>query len=311
MMICSGIHDLLLQRKSKAKSSAVAQLRLTVTCFICMYFIGGSTLFSVVEARTLKEIEATKEIRFCLAGSAHDFYRKNAMALAEYLDNGIHPIFIQFDHWDDQFVNDHGVVIRDGEYTPEPLASGKCDLYPNDLVKVKWRENKIAYVSLFISRNTIIVNKAHMHNIMKPQDLAGKTAAVMKGTSYHSWLDDQNRGRFKDNPIKLVFMPQEEALKAAEAGDVDFGIIGADGALWATKTFAPNIHVAFPVGKTTEYGWCFQKADKDLQEAVEQFFAAQRKSLDSPLNKNWIEHTGLTLGEFILFVTSTPEPTDN
>ena len=169
----------------------------------------------------------------------------------------------------------------------------------------------MAYILLFISRNTIIVNRNHMNEITDIKDLAGKTAAVMEGTSYQTWLEEQNHGRFKDHPIKMVFMPQEEAIKAAESGKVDFGIIGADGALWAAKSFAPYIHVAFPVGKITEYGWCFRKEDKDLQEAVQRFFATQRNAPDSPLNKNWKVHTGLTLGEFILFITSTPVMTDN
>jgi membrane-bound lytic murein transglycosylase F len=269
------------------------------------------TSISTACARSLQDIKITNEIRFCLAGSAHDFYRKNAAAFAEYLGNGIKATYFQFENWNDQFVNDSGIVIKDGEYTPAPLANGKCDLYPNDLVVTDWRKKKMAFVPLFISRNTIITNKNRINEISDVKDLAGKKAAVMEGTSYHTWLEEQNQEHFKENPIKLIFMPQEEAIKSAESGRVDFGIIGADGALWAAKSFAPNIHVAFPVGNTTIYGWCFRKEDNDLQEAVRKFFASQKSSPESRLNKNWIDHTGLTLGEFILFVTSTPLPTDN
>jgi membrane-bound lytic murein transglycosylase F len=281
-----------------------------VTSNLIILLLGLNTV-STVCARSMQDIQTTKEIRLCLAGSAYDFYRKNGAAFAEFLGNGVKATYFQFDNWNDQFVNDSGVVIKDGEYTPAPLASGKCDLYPNDLVMEDWREKKMAFVPLFISRNTIIISKDRINEFTDVKDLAGKKAAIMEGTSYHMWLEEQNQKRFKDNPIKLVFMPQKEAIKAAEAGKVDFGIIGADGALWAAKSFAPNIHVAFPVGKTTIYGWCFRKDDRELQDAVRQFFASQKSYPESPLNKNWIEHTGLTVGEFILFVTSTPIPVDN
>jgi two-component system sensor histidine kinase/response regulator len=287
------------------------RLRFRPVTIIGLILFPAITLSGVSSARTLQEIKATKEIRFCLAGSAHEFYQKNALALSKFLGDGIRPVFIHLKKWNDQFVNGKGMVIENGEYTPEPLASGRCDLYPNDLVEVPWREKKMAFVPLFISRNTIIINKQHRNTITQLSDLAGKTAAIMKGTSYQTWVEEQNRGRFKTNPIKMIFMPQEEAIKAAEAGKVDFGIIGADGALWAARTFAPNIHVAFPVGKTTVYGWCFRKTDKDLQKAVRHFFANQRKSPNSSLNKNWRDHTGLTLGEYILFVTSTSYPTED
>lgn len=287
----------------------MTSMKLQITAILCLLF-GGSS-FSTLHARPLAEIQTSREIRFCLAGSAHEFYRKNALAFTEFLGNDIQPVFIRLNKWNDQFVNDKNIVAQDEEYTPEPLASGKCDVYPNDLVRVGWREKKMAFVLLFISRNTIIVSKNSHDKIPGQAYLAGKTAAIMEGTSYQTWIEEQNRGRFKDNPIQMIFMPQKDALKAAESGKVDFAVIGADGALWAARSFAPDIHVAFPVGEINEYGWCFRKQDTSLQEAVRQFFSTQKSSYNSPLNQNWREHTGLTLGEFTLFVTSTPIPTDN
>ncbi len=276
---------------------------------LCLWLAIG--LFSLASARSLQEIKTTGEIRFCLAGSGQELYRRNAMALAAFLGKDIHVSFIHFDKWDDQFVNSQGVVIQDGEYTPEPLASGKCDLYPNDLVETGWRKKKMAFVPLFISRNTIIVSEKDRNQYTDISALAGKRAAVMRGTSFHTWLESQNRGIFKNNPITFDYMPQKEAILAVQAGKADFAITGADGALWAVNNFAPHAHVAFPVGKTTTYGWCFRKKDKALQEAVRRFFDKERQSPDSAINRNWKDYIGLTLGEFTLFVTSTPEPANN
>ena len=256
--------------------------------------------------RSLAEIRQTKEIRICLAGSSQDFYQKNALAFVEYLGNDIQPNFIRFAKWNDQFVNRDGVVVKADTYTPEPLASGKCDFYPNDLVELEWRAKKLAYVLLFISRNTIIINKNRGGEFRDINDLAGKTAAVMEGTSYQTWLEEQNKSLFKKNPIIFKLMPQEQAIKAVEAGKADFAVAGADGALWATHNFAKKAKVAFPVGEITEYGWCFRKEDRDLQKAAYDFFETQRNSPNSQLNKNWRESIGMSLGDFILFVTASP-----
>lgn len=258
--------------------------------------------------RSLNEIMQSGVIRICLAGTKQDFYQKNAMAYVDFLGGGVKPEFTHFEAWDDQFRNNAGKVLRDEAYTPEPLASGKCDMYPNDLVKVEWREKKLAYVPLFISRNTIIVNSARKEEFREINDLAGKTAAVMEGTAYHTWLDSMNLGAFQENPVKIVFLPQKDAILAVEAGKADFSVIGADGALWSIKSFAGNVSVAFPVGEITEYGWCFRKADKSLQASVARFFNQQKKRPDSKLNQNWKENTGMTLDDFIMFVSQASRP---
>ena len=258
--------------------------------------------------RSLDEIMKSGVIRICLAGTKQDFYQKNAIAYVDSLGRGVKAEFTHFEAWDDQFRNSTGEVLRDEAYTPEPLASGKCDMYPNDLVKVRWREKKLAFVPLYISRNTIIVNKTRKEEFKDIKDLAGKTAAVMKGTSYHTWIDDMNRSVFKEDPVKIVFLPQKDAILAVDAGKADFSVIGADGALWSRKNFAGNVSVAFPVGEITEYGWCFKNEDKDLQESVACFFDQQKELPGSELNRNWKENTGITLDDFIMFVSQTSRP---
>lgn len=260
----------------------------------------------VASARSLAEIKKSKELRICLAGSKQDFYLKNALALVEFLGEGIEANLFHFDNWNDQFVNQDGVVVRDAEYTPEPLASGRCDLYPNDLVRLQWREKKMAFIPLYISKNTIIVNRDNRQKFHKLDDISGKKAAIMQGTSFHTWLEQQNEGIFKNSPVTIIFMHQEEAIKAAESGAVDFAISGADGALWAAKKFAPQVAVAFSVGEITEYGWCVAKKDTDLQQEVLRFFDRERSSPGSQLNAIWKETIGMTLGEYVLYVSSIP-----
>jgi hypothetical protein len=261
-------------------------------------------------ARSLSSIIETSEIRFCLAGSSQEFYQANANAFVAYLNKdskrNIQSKYISFEKWNDQFVDDDGEVIRNGAYTPAPLSSGKCDIYPNDLVRLDWRESKMAYVDLFVSRNTIIVHKSRIAEFRQLGDLAGKTAAVMEGTSYHSWLQEQNSGLFKSNPVQLVLLPQKTAIAAISSNKFDFAITGADGAFWSIKNFAPDAAVAFAFGGSgTVSGWCFRRQDTDLQDAVRQFFSEQISRPDSALNANWKQYIGISLSEFGLFVASS------
>jgi len=276
--------------------------------FTIVLVLAGMSLSPDAKARSLNNILKSKEIRICLAGSSKNFYKQNAMAFVKFLnenhaDNGLQAKYISFEKWNDQFVKRDGTVDKEAMYIPEPLASERCDLYPNDLVKLEWRQKKLAYVDLFYSRSTIIINKTKVAGYKKIEDLAGKTAAVMEGTSYHTILENLNESELKNNPIKIVFLPQKEAIKAVSSDKYDFAISGADGAFWAITNFAPKAAVAFPVGeKKRVYGWCFRKEDKDLQEAVRTFFSGQLSQIDSEINMNWTKYIGISLSDFALFV---------
>ena len=169
-----------------------------------------------------------------------------------------------------------------------------------------WRESKLAYVDLFHSRNTIIAHKSRIAGFRQLADLAGKTAAVMEGTSYHSWLEEQNKELYLSNPVQIVLLPQKTAIEAVSSDKYDFAITSADGAFWAIKNFAPDAAVAFAFGENrTVFGWCFRKQDTDLQDAVRLFFDQQTSQADSELNANWKKYIGISLSEFELFVATS------
>ena len=273
---------------------------LVVSVFFSFGFAGSSA-----QARSLDEIRASQEIRICLAGSSQEFYKNNALAFVKFLGKGIKAKFVSFKNWNDQFLNQSGHFDKDGEYTPEPLASGRCDLYPNDLTKLDWRKRKLAYVDLFTSRNVVIVNEARLEKFHRVEDLAGKTAAVMKGTSYHDWLEEQNVSVLKLNPMRLVFVPQKEAIKGVSDGIYDLSVSGADGAFWSINNFASKASAAFIVGEERAvYGWCFRKQDTQLQQQVKAFFDDQLNRSNSEINLNWKKYIGISLEDFGLFVSS-------
>jgi membrane-bound lytic murein transglycosylase MltF len=271
-----------------------------MTQFICLglLFIG---LFAPGWAwpRSLEEIRKTNELRICVAGSSYELYTAMALVFAEHL--GVSPRVKRLDIWDQQFQNDKGVTDNEAAYTPALMDSGECDCYPNDVVKNDWRLKKLDFVILFRTRMVVVVHKDNQA-YTGVTDLAGKNAAIQKGTSYHSWLETQNAGPLASSPIQIQFMTTDQSMQAVDAKSADFTIIGADGALNWTRNRVKNLVVAFPIGDTTEVGWAFRKKDKDLQEAVRRFFDSQA-AVGSRFDDIWKEKVGIPLSEFNVFIT--------
>lgn len=270
--------------------------------------------------RSLEEIRRTKEIRICvspihasicvveppgcrdgcqISGPAYDA----AMAFAAFLGDQIVPLFRSVE-WDEQFFNENGVTVKEDSYTPELLASGKCDIYPNNLTKNGWRNNKFDIVTMFPSRKMVIVKRSEKDRFKTLTDLAGKTAAIEKRTSYYTWLLEQNQGIFSENPVKISPSSVDEGLRAVMDGRADFKLLDADAAFWVIRNSYPGLDMAFAAGPTDELGWGFRKEDKDLQEAARTFFEQQRADENSQLNQIWRKYFGMSLTGFVALVSS-------
>ncbi|GAK49531.1 hypothetical protein U14_00753 [Candidatus Moduliflexus flocculans] len=256
------------------------------------------------EARSLEEIQATHEIRMCVAGSSYELYTAMGMAFAESL--GVAVNVRRLDSWDQQFHNAQGVTVQEESYTPALLASGACDFYPNDLVIQEWRKTKLDFVALFRTHMVVVVHRDQQATFRSEADLQGKTAAIQQGTSYHAWIEEQNASKFADNPIQLQLMTTDDSMHAVDRKAVDFTIIGADGALNWTRNKIKHAVVAFPVGTVTDVGWAFRKGDADLQEAASAFVASQRK-VGSQFDLIWQAKVGISLSDFTLFMTNLLE----
>jgi membrane-bound lytic murein transglycosylase F len=273
-----------------------------------------------VHARSLEEIEKSKEIRFCVVpihpatitvepddcttdcrfgGPAYE----TAKAFAKTLGDDISPVFTRVE-WDEQFHNDKGVTDREAVYTPALLESGTCDCYPSNLTKNAWRMKKIDFVTVFPSRMMIIINKSQANAIKTINDLAGKTLSIEKDTSYHTWAENQNNSIFKTNPINIVLRTTKENFQAVETGQADFTIIDADAGIWSVKNELKQSSIAFPVGSTDEIGWGMRKDDKELKDKFQTFINNQRAKNDSKLNIIWDKHFDMTLTKFLRLIGS-------
>lgn len=285
---------------------------------VCATLILGGTLVPA-QARSLAEIKKSKELRACVVPTLSDatvepancrekckfsgLVPEEVAVLTKALGHGIKSKLIRVE-WDEQFFNKEGKTVREASYTPELLASGKCDLYPNTVTTNEWRLKKLDIVVLSANRMMVVASKAMKGQLKTPTDLAGKTTATSKDTSWHTWLQEQNQSTYSANPIKIELMDLQERFTAVDAGKVDFTLASGHEAIWNTRHTLKNAAVAFPVSTPYEFGWAFRKEDKDLQAAVQAFFEDQRGRSTSELNSIWRKHYGSSLTEFIALMIS-------
>lgn len=271
---------------------------------------------SAAQARTLDEIKKSQELRVCLvatpgiveaepdgcavekckfSGAAFELVNEFAKSI------GAKPKYALL-KWDEQFQDDSGKTVEDGDYTPAALKSGKCDVYPNNLTILPWRQKKLGMVTLFPSRKMVLVKKDARAKFGETSHLGGKTVVVEKSTSFHRWVEELNAGELKANPVKISFAKPDEVLPRVSTGKADFTLMDSDAALASIRTKFKGIAPAFPVGAADEIGWAMAKEAKDLQEAVKGFFDTQKKTADSKLNSVWKDSYGMSFESFSAIV---------
>ncbi|WP_416465114.1 response regulator [Pseudomonas sp. LFS044] len=268
--------------------------------------LGGLLVLGMpcVEARTLSQIRESGVLRICVAGSSASFYRTNAEAFARSL--GLRPQVTELPSFDAQFHDDRGETVREASYDPKLLADGRCDLYPNDLQIVPWRETKMLLVPYYRVRNLVIAHRSNQSLGNEVSDLLGLTAAVQKGTGYEQWIDEANRGPLSSQPVRIVYAPTEQAVKLVADAKVDFTVLGSESALRWAREDPERLSIAFPVSEATSVGWGVARNAPDLARALEQFFQSSNR-IDSPLDASWRRYYRVSLMEYRLFEESLNE----
>lgn len=270
-------------------------------------------------ARSLDEIRASGELRICIAAihpsvatieppdcAADCRFSGPAVEAAEAFAgtlDGVAPLFRQVG-WDAQFQNAEGETIVDADYTPALLADGSCDVMPNHMTVTDWRLKKMDIVPMFENRMIVMLNSNRENDIAGISDLAGKTTAAELSTSFHVWLERQNAGTFADDPITILDGNTRDTYAALDDGRLDFALADANAAVWLIRNQLANAEVAFAIGEGQQIGWALNKRDHDLRDAVESFFASQKTSQTSDLNRIWETHFGVTLSRYETLVRS-------
>ncbi len=252
------------------------------------------------EARTLAEIRSSGTLRICVAGSSVDLYQANGEAFARFL--GVQPEVRKLASFDQQFHNAQGVTVRDREYESQLLADGSCDLFPNDLHVVDWRETKMLIVRYYTVRNGVVAHQDLASKLQGVADLAGLTAAVQKGTNYDDWLLRANAGALADRPVTIVYASTSESMRLVAAHKADFTIVGIEGAFkWVRE--GPGLVLLFPVDDAVHVGWGVKPGAKQLAKELERFFAESNRA-GSVLDQNWRRFYNISFKEYQQFAAS-------
>ena len=249
-------------------------------------------------ARTLPQIRESAALRICVAGSSAPFYRANGEAFARFL--GLRAEVRELASFDEQFHNAQGVTVREERYDPRLLADGSCDVYPNDLHVVPWRESKLRLVPYYTVRSVVVSHRDNRAVMKRLEDLAGRTAAVQMGTNYAQWIEDANRGPLADNPVKLVHAPTLESVRLVADAKADFTILGTESALRWVREDAQRLALMFPVDEPVDVGWGVARNAPALAKELERFFDASRR-VDSELDASWRRYYRVSLMEYQLF----------
>jgi membrane-bound lytic murein transglycosylase MltF len=259
-------------------------------------------------ARPMEEIEKSGELRFCIVSANHqeyEFYRKQAEAFANHVNPELKVVVHDVGQWDIIFQDEEGRTRRGEAYTPKLLAEGTCDCIAAPITRMPWREKLMGIVNLFPSRTVVVIRKEDAQHYTSERNLAGKKAAILKSSSFQSWLESQNQTRYLADPVAMVLVPTLiVAREMVLAKEVDFTLMDADGAMAIIAQEYPSLAVAFPVGELESIGWGFCREDDLLQDAAREFFKLQIADTDSSFNKLWKERYGMTLVEFAQSMTT-------
>lgn len=248
-------------------------------------------------ARTLDAIRASGELRICVAGSSAPFYQANAESFARFLD--VRPAVTRLADWDQQFHDAGGTTVKAARYEAARLADGRCDLYPNDLHIVDWRQSKMLLVPYYSTRKVVVAHRDLRQLLKTPDDLAGRSAAVQKDTAYDAWLREQNEQRFAAKPIAIVHAPTAESMRRVAAREADFTVAGGEAVFKWVRGDLDNLDILFPVDAPVEVGWGVSPRAPDLAAALERFFDASTR-VGSELDRAWQRAYGISLMEYKL-----------
>ena len=270
-------------------------------CLIALFPLLLASFTTLASARTLGEIRNSGELRICTSGVSASFYQKNGEAFARYLK--LSSRVTKLADWDQQFHNDSGTTVKEARYESQLLADGSCDVFPNDLHIVDWRQSKMLLVPYYKTRKMIVANK-DMRGVLKQEaDLEGHIAAVQQGTAYESWIVEKNQTQFRNRPVIVQRANTEQSMKLVAERKADFTVIGAEGAFKWVRRDLEDLDMLFPVGKIVEVGWGVSLSAPDLAEQLHAFFADSLR-IGSSLDRSWANYYDISLLEYRLFESS-------
>lgn len=192
---------------------------------------------------------------------------------------------------------------------PTRLADGTCDFYAANITINDWRLRKVDIVPVYPGKTMIMVRSTDKDRFRSLADLGGKTTIYRKGTTYQTWVEEQNRSILKETPIVSKVVSVAVPVRHLLEQEVDFMMYDTLIALYLIGHTKDRVKMAFPVGPNELLGWGFRKSDKTLSDAVTQFLQRQRTSPDSDMNRIFKEYFQVAVRDYedIVYASQSAE----
>jgi serine phosphatase RsbU (regulator of sigma subunit)/ligand-binding sensor domain-containing protein/ABC-type amino acid transport substrate-binding protein len=216
-----------------------------------------------------------------------------AVEFAKYLNVEMVPVDIT---WDEAFMK-NGSIPSDLETNPSviynPDIFSKVDIICSTFTVLEWRRKIFDFAETLNSAELILTDKKS-GTVKELSDLAGKTVAFMKGTSFETHLNSINRTL--NGAITLVPRKTNEEVKELLKEGKVFGIVlDADEALNLNVSSKLKYTIAIPVTPMSKTAWAVEKGN-NLQKEVENFFRTIQSNEE--LDKLFSQRFGIKYSDY-------------
>ena len=257
-----------------------------VTLWSCQWSLAGETPESGFPEikRDLEEIRSDGKLRALVAYSATGYflYKGQPMGyeyellrrLADYLGLELEVR-----------------VVNDLDQMLEILQSGQVDLVAHGLAITRERKEEVAFTDyLYLTKQVLVQRKppnwrrmtldqVRASLVEDPVDLIGDTVSVRKNSSYLKRLE--NLSREIGGPIVIDTLEgnlsTDEIIKMVVDKRIKYTVADRNLAHINASSY-PILDVSVPVSFSQRIGWAVRKNARDLQQALDQWLAKEKKS---------------------------------
>jgi len=155
------------------------------------------------------------------------------------------------------------------------LDHGEGDFIAAGVTVVPSRERRVDFSDPYITvRQEVIVHHDN-YNIKSIDDLNGKTVHIRAGTSYQDRMAAL-LGEGVDMELVLIpDVPTDELIRQVADSEISVTVADSNIAL-LNRIYHPDIRIAFPVSEPQSLAWAVRKGNRELLEAMNDFFTLIR-----------------------------------
>ncbi len=181
---------------------------------------------------------------------------------------------------------------------PQLFGAQLCSFFAVALTFTEEREKMFKMIAIYPGRTMVVVPKKNEISFKDIRSLAAKRTAVVKQTTYASWLAKANETELKKNPIRIKDLKDGGAVELLNRGEIDFVLMDTIQAFYLLLKKPGQYALAFPAGENERIGWAFPKGDKLLAVQFENYLKSERLDPKSDVNKIFEKYFGLNVQEF-------------